>query len=381
MKIGFLLGMLDDDIDALKRGDDGSYFLCNLYRQYSSLGHDVVVITMHRNIKKDFRTEYNKHLVVHGLAPLKHGNISAFLMFSYEIKKIKHVLHRENVDVIHAHWCYEYAMAALLENSDRTVITLHDWPDVVCPLIGNFYWKQRQKLGNFVLKKAKVVTAVSYYTAGFYKNRFPNRKIIIIPNFIKETTQSDPKEKKDYLRLVSINNGFSQRKNVGILIKAFEIVREKMPDARLSLLGSGYEEKGEAYQWALENSDITNISFEGLKTRTETLQILHKSDILVHPSIEESFGMTLIEAMQQKVFVIGGKDSGAVPWVLGYGKYGSLVDVTKPEEIADAVMNACSNYESTKSMVEDAFTYVNSTFTINNVANSYLKLYSDMIKN
>lgn len=381
MKIGFLLGMLDGDIDALKRGDAGDYFLCNLYQQYSALGHDVVVITMHRNIKKDFRTEYNEHLVVHGLAPSKHGNISAIFMFSYEIKKIKHVLHRENVDVIHAHWCYEYAMAALLEDADRTVITLHDWPDVVCPLIGNFYWKQRQKLGNLVLRRAKVVTAVSDYTAEFYKNRFPNRKISIIPNFIKENTQSNPKEKKDYLRIVSINNGFSRLKNVGILIKAFEIVREKMPDARLSLLGSGYEEKGEAYQWALENSDITNISFEGLKTRTETLQILHKSDILVHPSLEESFGMTLIEAMQQKVFVIAGKDSGAVPWVLGYGKYGSLVDVTKPEEIADAVMEACGNYESIKSMVEDAFTYVNSTFTIDNVANSYLKLYSDMIKN
>lgn len=376
MKIGFLLGVSDKDICAFKNGQEGSYFLDDLYRKYSSLGHKVVVITMHPSIKRDFRTKYNDNLIILGLAPLKHGNISAVFMFRYEIQKIKKIIHEEKFDIIHAHWCYEYAMAALLENENKTIITLHDWPDIVCPLVGNYYWKKRQKLGNRVLEKAKVVTAVSPYIANLYKNKFPNRKISVIPNFIQKDMQNDVKKTKEYLGIVSINNGFNGRKNVKNLIIAFGILREKVPNARLYLIGNEHEKNGIAYQWTKENADITNISFLGQRTRGETLQILHDADILVHPSLEESFGMTLIEAMQQRVFVIAGKDSGAVPWVLGHGKYGKLVDVTNAQEICNAIVSIYSNPTSRKKIVEQAFEYVNNTFSIDIVSESYLKLYS-----
>ena len=47
--------------------------------------------------------------------------------------------------------------------------------------------------------------------------------------------------------------------------------------------------------------------------------------------------MTLIEAMAQGTAVVGGKVSGAVPWVLGEGKAGLLVDVQDPRALADGI--------------------------------------------
>ena len=71
---------------------------------------------------------------------------------------------------------------------------------------------------------------------------------------------------------------------------------------------------------------------------TECLRTLAKEiDVLVHPSLEESHGMAVTEAMAIGLPVIGGKYSGAIPWTLGDGKAGMLVDVRSPHAIADGM--------------------------------------------
>jgi YD repeat-containing protein len=61
---------------------------------------------------------------------------------------------------------------------------------------------------------------------------------------------------------------------------------------------------------------------------------LDTTDILVHPSREESFGMTIAEAQLAGVVVIGGAHSGAVPWTLDYNRAGRLVDVRSTKDLS-----------------------------------------------
>ncbi|MHB8296901.1 MAG: glycosyltransferase, partial [Acidimicrobiales bacterium] len=55
------------------------------------------------------------------------------------------------------------------------------------------------------------------------------------------------------------------------------------------------------------------------------------------PSLEESFGMTIVEAQLAGIAVIGGLHSGAVPWTLDYNRAGRLVDVRTASGLARAM--------------------------------------------
>ena len=76
------------------------------------------------------------------------------------------------------------------------------------------------------------------------------------------------------------------------------------------------------------------MTFLGPTPRADVLARMADADLFVHPSREESFGSVLVEAMAQGTPVVGGRESGAVPWVLDGGRAGVLADVEKPDLLA-----------------------------------------------
>lgn len=378
MKIGFLITLSNQDVEYLmnyKSNSGKQSFLLDLISYYEKADHEVFVITF-SDIHGDIVVQHNK-TKVYILKRLNHGRVRAMINFSHEINKVKKVLVKEEYDVLHAHWCYEMAHAAIEVNRDRTIITLHDWPDTVCPLIGNYYWKKRQKLGNIVLKNGKNFTAVSPYIMETYlKHHFGN--IVCVPNYIDKSISVPCNEieiRADRFKIISINNGFDNRKNVKKLIVAFSKVKRKLVNSELHLFGSGYEVRGAAYTWAAENNLLDGIVFEGTKSRNDVISALRNSDLLVHPSIEESFGMTLIEAMVNGVAVVAGDKSGAVPWVLGHGEYGVLTNIHNEDVMANSIINILEDFETRKVLVYKSYNYALKTFSIESVAEQYLDLY------
>lgn len=372
MKIAFMYSISKDDKELLKKGQLGNYFLMNLLPCFINAGHSIVLISLDE--KKEVCC-LNNHLKVYFVKKGRHGNLSALFGFRYEVNMIAKILKKENCDIFHAHWCYEYAKAALKVDATKTLITLHDWPDVVCPMIGNYYWKKHQRLGNKVLEESTNVTAVSPYIKELYDIRFPDKKATIVTNFMNPIEYNSIVRKESEFIIISINNEFSKRKNTGCLMKAFSKVKKLIPEAKLYLCGDGYESAGSAYNWAKKENILSGIEFVGNKSRKEIMSLLEIADIMVHPSLEESFGMTLIESMYVKTYVIAGVNSGAVPWVLGNGKYGKLIDVSDENKIAEAIIAAYNNGNEVETVVEKAYKYVKATFSVESIAQKYMKEY------
>jgi glycosyltransferase involved in cell wall biosynthesis len=96
-------------------------------------------------------------------------------------------------------------------------------------------------------------------------------------------------------------------------------------------------------------------------------------DAFVHPSLEESFGMVIVEAMAAGVPVVAGRRSGAPAWLLEGGSAGLLVDVTSDEAIAGAMLRLVEGPERT--VLAAAGRVRAEDFRMERVADQYVEQY------
>ena len=300
-------------------------------------------------------------------------------LFAVERKFITRALTRHQPEAISAHWTYEYALGAL-DTYIPTLVTVRDVPRQIfwhqpTPYRLVRWWMHRQ-----VLVRADRLAFNSPYTQQMLGSP-RGKNAIVLPNAIpdqqwilRDRELPNPRN----ARLVSVNNGFDGRKNSHRLIDAFSQIRQRYPEAQLTLIGSGFEPGGAASDWARGKGLADGIEFIGRLSYPETLQRIGEADILVHPSLEESFGYTLIEAASVGTPVIAGRDSGAVPWVLGDGKFGSLVDVRRSHAIAKAVIHLIDDPARWRKQREKAFFGCKERFASISVAKTYIEVLKDM---
>jgi len=316
-------------------------------------GEEVIVLTLNPLCRKD------KILKGKGIIVYLIGNKPLFKLLTYvprlsnECRKINTCLQKiiNQIDIIHAHWAYEYANACLPYTQFKPVIcTFRDWPYAIIsnlsktPLffyyIKRLLWIQRIKMCNRVINNQNIqLIANSDYTYNILEKAVgSNDRINLIYNSIEDDNiLKKPLQPQTNATFVSIASSLDDgRKNIISLVKAFQIVNKKYSESKLMLIGP-YHKDRELYKY-VKDYNINNVFFCGPKKRNEVLSIIDNSLCLVHPSKEESFGNTIIESMARCKVVIGGKDSGAVPYVLRHGKCGCLCDVNDYEEMASAML-------------------------------------------
>lgn len=117
-------------------------------------------------------------------------------------------------------------------------------------------------------------------------------------------------------------------KGIGELIEAFRTTRSD--DAVLKLCGDGPE----AARFKTLAGDAKNIEFLGHVD--DVIQVLRNSDILVHPSYHESFGLSLVEAEMCGLPIIA-CGVGSVPEIVEDGVNGILVQPQSAQGLAKAI--------------------------------------------
>ena len=307
-------------------------------------GHRLVVTTLSRDVTDEVLIT-GPNLRLH-IAPFRDRG-RARDGFRDERRAVTRTLLRELPDVVHAHWSYEYALGAL-RSGLPTLVTLHDWAPTIFGFHRDAYRAVRVGMNAATLARGRHFSTVSPYIAQAAARW--GRQATIVPNGLADHwfDKRIRRRRPDGPVLVSVNSGFDARKNCETLIRAFAQLREQHPTAQLCLIGGGHEVGGPAHHWAEARGLDEAVSFRGPLPYPETMKALAESDLLVHPSLEESFGMTLIEAMSQGTPVIGGVESGAVPWVLDHGIAGQLTDVTSPDAITAAMdhLSALADHRS-----------------------------------
>jgi glycosyltransferase involved in cell wall biosynthesis len=133
-----------------------------------------------------------------------------------------------------------------------------------------------------------------------------------------------------------LNSQNDPRKNVEAALSAWPYFLEKYPDSVLVLAGEDFSREGPLAKQQ-RFAQLESVQFIGSIPAQSVSSWMHSLDVFLHPSLEESFGMVLVEAMQGSAVVIAGSSSGAVPEVVDNAGY--LVDVTDPRQIAAALVH------------------------------------------
>lgn len=297
--------------------------------------------------------------------------------FRAERRALAAAMAAHHCDIIHAHWTYEFALAAMRSGAPH-LVTVHDWGPQVLRYQKHPYRVVRLAMQMRVLASADNLTANSPYITARVRRWF-RRDIPAIPNGIAVPASLPDRVPNAVPTLGALNNGFGARKNVAALLEAFREVRKVRGDARLRLAGTDYEDRGIAHKWAVEHRLADGVEFRGSIPAWEVPGFMRSLDLLVHPSLEESFGLVLIEAMIEGTPVLAGKGSGAVPWVLGYGHAGLLVDVRDPHAIANEILEVMGAPQRRKDLAERAFTHARKSFALSTVVDAYEAEYDRIL--
>ncbi|MCL4472141.1 MAG: glycosyltransferase family 4 protein [Sulfuricella sp.] len=376
----------DGDVRDLPCGYSGAPLLSTLIGALLERGHSITAYTISSDLPLSERVTATGDRFKITFCPVRkrafrygdgHWGRAADA-FKQERVALRQAMQDDAPDLVHAHWSYEFALAAI-ESGLPHLITCHDAPQMVLRYMPNPYRLVRYFMARQVLNRARYLTAVSPYLKQKLES-YVRVPIMVVPNplpahpahLTASVRQYDPA----HPRIAMVLNGWGAHKNPQPALRAFAALRRRLPAAELSIMGSDYGVGGKAESWARSKGLTDGVHFLGPQSYPVLLAKLAESDLLLHPSLEETFGMSIAEAMSLGVPVVGGQASGAVPWVIGEG--GVVTDVTSATTIEATIASLISDPNAYQEYGQAAKARVRENFSADCVAAAYESLYFDI---
>lgn len=367
----------------LPRGTGGTNIPTYLAQGLIARGHHVSIYTLDSSIKEP-QVFSGAHITVYVGRYREPARCRMIDLFKEESATIRWFIEQDQPDVVNAHWIYEYALGALATTTPTLVIA-RDAPFQILRYQTNLYRFVRLLIAYRALRKTKHLAAVSPYVAKHIEHWFFYRKPIdIISNGVDITRYESyyhiKNNRRDRTIFFSIANGWGRLKNEKRLLYAFSQVRQHSPKTELWMFGADHSVGELANKWA-EMQNLTNgVKFLGKRSHDELMKLVaNETDVLVHPSLEESFGNIFLEAGLLGKAIIAGKYSGAVPSTLGYGKAGFLVDMRSQQQLADAMIEFAQNDALRKQMGDQASEYIHDHYSLDLMLDLYEDAYKKLL--
>lgn len=293
----------------------------------------------------------------------------------------------EKLDLFHVHYAIPHATAGylakqILHDHGRhvpVILTLHGTDITLTGKDPSYF-----PVVKFGITHSDRVTAVSHFLKGETIQKFGiQRHIDVIYNFVPSRHQSPPPEVTRKIRqhfapngekiIIHISN-FRPLKRVEDVLEAFVCIHKAIPSVLL-LVGDG------PTRLSLENKCreykiCHRVHFLGKMDFIHAL--LSASDLMLHASESESFGLVLLEAMASGVPVIATR-VGGVPEVVDDGKSGFLVDVGHIDHMCQRALQVLQDAQLYNQMSQNARKRA-SAFHIHKILPQYEALYAGVLE-
>jgi glycosyltransferase involved in cell wall biosynthesis len=296
------------------------------------------------------RSVYNKNIKLETLnSSLKiksrpDGSL-AKVVYLRALSNIKKIIKTYKPDILHSHYASSFGLLGALTKFHPYIISV--WGADIYNFPGKSF--VHRKIIEYSLSKADKILSTSKFMS--HKIREYSEKKIIITPFGIDTDKFRPMKVKSVFNhglVIGTIKTLEKKYGIEYLIRAFKIVKDKLPQQEIKLLivGSGSQEKY-LKELSINLKIDRDIVFTGFIKSDKVPEYHNMIDIYVAVSIEdsESFGVAILEASAcRKPVVVS--DIGGLPEVVENGKTGIIVPKENPEELSKVLMKLIMDPES-----------------------------------
>jgi N-acetyl-alpha-D-glucosaminyl L-malate synthase BshA len=299
--------------------------------------------------------------------------------------RLVQVARAHHLDIIHAHYAIPHAAAAYLARQIlassaegataalRTITTLHG-TDVT--ILGSD--PSYRETVAFCIDQSDAVTAVSASLRADTRREMPvTRDIIVIPNFLDcrfHRRVPDPalhaRLSPGGERLVIHVSNLRPVKQVDMVVRVFAQIRAHL-SARLLIVGDG-PELGRTEQLIHELGLTGHVELIG--EARDVVALLSVSDLFLLPSLQESFGLSALEAMACGVPVVA-SNAGGLPEVVEDGVTGFLHPPDQAARMAESAIRILSDPALHARMAAEGARLAMERFSADRIVPQYEALY------
>jgi glycosyltransferase involved in cell wall biosynthesis len=225
------------------------------------------------------------------------------------------------------------------------------------------------------------VIAISHALASFVRDveRIPADMIMTIPYGL-ETPNREGNERERardrlgiplYAPLVGLVGRLIHQKGVDVLLRAFPLVLQQLPAARLAIIGDG-PLRGRLESFAGELGLREKVVFTGWVD--DASRLMPACDVIAVPSRWEGFGLVTLEAMGYAVPVVASRTS-ALPEIVVDGETGLLVQPEDALGLAEALLVFLENPREAAEAGEAGYRRLVNVFSVEAMVDATCAVY------
>jgi glycosyltransferase involved in cell wall biosynthesis len=266
----------------------------------------------------------------------------------------------------------------------REIVTVFD----IFPITGHEYSTAdfRRKFSALLLEAVERATRVitsSRYTAGqlLAHTSVSENKLRIIPLGVDPPSLTLSPGERLLARARLVGEGNEMILSVGVLqtrkntLNALRAL-EKLPGRyRLILVGGDGYGSGTIHDYIRRQGLGSRVQVRGYVAPEELQSLYQSASVLLFPSLEEGFGIPVLEAMANGLPVVASR-TASLPEV--GGEAALYVDPHDPQDIADKVLRAVEDPELRRRMIQQGLERARE-FSWRRVAEATLKVYNEAL--
>ncbi|NLE22226.1 MAG: glycosyltransferase family 4 protein [Actinobacteria bacterium] len=222
-----------------------------------------------------------------------------------------------------------------------------------CPVVGTFhaaleespFYDNFKPVAAAIIRRLDVRVAVSEAARSFPQSRFPG-SYRIIPNGVAVEKYAPALHASKVRGRILFVGRAERRKGLGVLLRAFALLRQRLPHVSLVVAGATRRQVLETDRNGSSLPvDMSGVEPLGWVDDAEKVAQLGMAEIACAPSLAaESFGIVLAEAMAAGVPVVA-SDLPGYRAVLRGGRAGRLTPPGDPVALADALYDVLQHEE------------------------------------
>ena len=315
----------------------------------------IYLIIINRLYNQELLDRLNKKVIIHKINR-KVGSKSIL-----KILQLNKILRSINSDVIHTHNA-NIDRILFKKSYNKLVLTSHSY--------------------NNILRKNNKYNKIICISDGIKKDLSSKgiKNLITIYNGIDFEKIHKKQTFKTFkiINILTVGRLIEDVKGQNVLLEAIKKFKILNIPFRLDIIGTGVSEQS-LRNFVMSNDLNQNVFFLGLKDRNYIYKSLYTYDLYIQPSIQEGFGLTVVEAMFARLPVIISNADGLME-VSSKGNH--CVGVYNKNcflELTFLIKKFCELDSHTKSKItNDAFNWVRKNYDISQTSDNYLKLYSEV---